>query len=185
MKSMKVFGMCCLAIALCAAFASTANAQCGLSLKQNRSVLANALPATASLKAQESSAKDGGDASIVGLWDVKFISDNQIIDEGFDQYHSDGTEILNDTPPPATGNVCLGVWEKTGPRTLKLKHPAWIYDPTNTFVIGRATILENVSLDKGGRTFTGTAVIQFRDLFGNPLGPDLTADLKGERITPD
>ena len=51
MKSMKVFGMCCLAIALCAAFASTANAQCGLSLKQNRSALANALPAAASLKA--------------------------------------------------------------------------------------------------------------------------------------
>src|SRR5438128_10418671 len=97
MKSMKVFGMCCLAIALCAAFASTANAQCGMSLKQNRSVLANALPAVASLKAQESSAKDGGDLTIVGLWDAKFIYDNQIIDEGFDQYDSDGTEIINNT----------------------------------------------------------------------------------------
>src|SRR5438132_5042749 len=185
MKSMKVFGMCCLAIALCAAFASTANAQCGLSLKGNRSVLGNALPATASLKAQESSAKDGGDVTIVGLWDVKFISDNQVIDEGFDQYHSDGTEILNDTPPPAAGNVCLGVYENTGPRTLSLKHPSWLYDPTNTFVIGRVTILERITLDRGGHSFTGTFTVQFRDLSGNTFAPDLTGQLKGDRITPD
>jgi hypothetical protein len=182
-----------LAVGLCAALASRAEAQCGLSLQQgSRAALAAAAPlASGANGVQKAEVKDAGaevkdvsDASIVGLWDVKFISDNQVVDEGFDQYHSDGLEILNDTPPPATGNVCLGVYEKTGPRTIRLRHPSWIYDQTNTTVIGRATILENVKLDKGGRTFTGTFTVQLRDLFGNPLGPDLTGELKGERITP-
>lgn len=194
MKSTKLIAMFGLAIGLCAAFASRAQAQCGLSLQQHgsRAALAAAtpfagnestLPATASIGQEP----DGGrvNATIVGLWDVKFISENQVVDEGFDQYHSDGLEILNDTPPPATGNVCLGVYEKTGERTLKLRHPSWIFDSTNTTVIGRATILEKVSLDRGGRTFTGTFTVQLRDLFGNSLGPDITGQLKGTRITPE
>jgi hypothetical protein len=122
---------------------------------------------------------------ITGLWDLQFISDNQVVDEGFDQYHSDGTEILNDTPPPAAGNVCLGVWAKTGGRTLKLRHPSWIYDPTNTTVIGTATILEQITLDNDGNSFTGTFTVQLRDLSGNSLGPDLTGQLEATRITPD
>jgi hypothetical protein len=193
MKLTKLIAMFSLAVGLCAALASRAEAQCGLSLQQgSRAALAAAASlASGASGVQKAEVKDAGaavtdvgDATIVGLWDVKFISDNQVVDEGFDQYHSDGLEILNDTPPPATGNVCLGVYEKTGPRTIKLRHPSWIYDQTNTTVIGRATILENVKLDKGGHTFTGTFTVQLRDLFGNPLGPDLTGELKGDRITP-
>lgn len=196
MKSTKLIAMFGLFIGLCAAFASRAEAQCGFSLPHGR-----ALPAIATQKAADASAvqeaavnngtanngasNGGEEATIVGLWDVKFIVDNQVVDEGFDQYHSDGTEILNDTPPPATGNVCLGVYEKTGARTIKLRHPSWIYDPTNTTVIGVATILENIKLDKGGRTFTGTFTIQLRDTFGNSLGPDIVGELKGARITPE
>ena len=193
MKTTKLIFMFCLVAGLCAAFASRAEAQCGLSMRHgnghaalNAAALAGSqptIPATASI-AQEPSSNDGDDATIVGLWDVKFISEGQIVDEGFDQYHSDGLEILNDTPPPATGNVYLGVYEKTGARTLKLRHPSWLFDATNTTVIGRATILENVKLDRGGRTFTGTFTVQLRDLFGNSLGPDITGQLKGDRITP-
>jgi hypothetical protein len=175
-----------LVIGLCFAFASRADAQCGISLKPNQSAFARALPMPAERAVpQEAATENREEATIVGLWDVKFISDNQVVDEGFDQYHSDGTEILNDTPPPATGNVCLGVYEKTGPRGLKLKHPSWIYDPTNTIVIGRAIILENITLDHGGHSFRGTFTIQFRDLAGNPLGPDFSGQLRGDRITPD
>jgi hypothetical protein len=47
------------------------------------------------------------------------------VDVGFEQWHSDGTEMLNDTPPPASGNVCLGTWEKIGPQTYTLVHPAF------------------------------------------------------------
>lgn len=186
MKATKLIAMLGLVIGLSALCTSRAQAQCGLSLQHGRPIFTTA-PLAADTKgaAPKGSPDDSaGDATIVGLWDVRFISENQVIDEGFDQYHSDGLEILNDTPPPATGNVCLGVYEKTGARTIKLKHPSWIYDSTNTVVIGRATILENIKLDKGARTFTGTFTIQLRDLVGNPLAPDITGDLSANRITP-
>jgi len=186
MKPTKVIAIFGLAIGLCTVFAARADAQCGVSLNHNQIAFRAALPAMSErITAQETAAQIGDESTIVGLWDVKFISDNQVVDEGYDQYHSDGTEILNDTPPPATGNVCLGVYVKTGGNTLKLRHPSWIYDPTNTMVIGRATILERITLDRGGRTFKGTFTIQFRDLSGNPLAPDFSGQLRGDRITPD
>ena len=190
MKSTKLIAIFGLVIGLCGTFASRANAQCGVSLKHNQPVFANAANAANALPAMTAKPRVGDDEvadspTIVGLWDVKFIADNQVVDEGFDQYHSDGTEILNDTSPPATGNVCLGVYENSGPRTLKLKHPAWLFDPTNTFVIGRVTILELITLDRGGRSFTGTFTFQFSDPSGNPLAPDLSGRLRGDRITPD
>jgi hypothetical protein len=177
-------------LALCWAFGSSATAQCVFSFKRGGAALASARKASSELAKRDdgtlAEAQTNSDiGSITGLWDLKFIADGQVVDEGFDQYHSDGTEILNDTPPPAAGNVCLGVWAKTGARTLKLKHPSWIYDPTNTFVIGTATILENITIDHSGDTFAGTFTIQLRDLDGNSLGPDLTGDLQAERITPD
>jgi hypothetical protein len=60
-------------------------------------------------------------ANIVGLWKITFTSGGQVVDQGFDAWHSDGLEVLNDTPPPATGNVCLGVFAQTGHCTFKLK----------------------------------------------------------------
>lgn len=172
-------------VGLYAVFAASANAQCGISLNGNRP----AFPARSTFQEmrvppQEAGDPLVGDATIVGLWNVKFISDNVVVDEGFDQFHSDGTEILNDTPPPATGNVCLGVYKTPATRSIKLRHPSWIYDPTNTFVIGRATILEQINLDPRGNLFTGTFTIQFRDLDGNPIAPDFSGQLRGDRITP-
>lgn len=183
-----------LAIAFFAVFAASANAQCGVSLNGDRPVFPTRsvfqeMRAPTAFQELHAPIKEAGDLfasepTIVGLWDVKFISDNVVVDEGFDQYHSDGTEILNDTPPPATGNVCLGVYKTPATRSIKLRHPSWIYDPTNTFVIGRATILEQVNLDRGGNSFTGTFTIQFRDLDGNPIAPDFSGQLRGDRITP-
>jgi hypothetical protein len=172
-------------IGLYAVFAASANAQCGVSLNGDRPVF----PQRSAFQEMRAPIQEAGDpfasdATIVGLWDVKFISDNVVVDEGFDQYHSDGTEILNDTPPPATGNVCLGIYKTPATRSIKLRHPSWIYDPTNTFVIGRATILEQITLDRGGNSFTGTFTIQFRDLDGNPIAPDFSGQLRGDRITP-
>ena len=189
MKSTKLIPMFGLVIGLCAAFTSRANAQCGVSVVQRQ----GGQVAFATMR-QVPDERETGHAAIqpqgnpptlVGLWDLQFISDGQLVDEGFDQYHDDGTEILNDTPPPSAGNVCLGVWAKTGVRTLKLKHPSWIYDPTNTTVIGTATILEQITLDDDGNSFTGTFTVQLRDLSGNSLGPDLTGQLEATRITPD
>ena len=187
MKPMKIISLLVLIIGFSVAVASSANAQCGISLNRHQPLLGSALPMIGERATVQETAvtQNGEEQTIVGLWDVKFISENQVVDEGFDQYHADGLEILNDTPPPATGNICLGVWEKTGSRSLKLKHPSWIYDGSNTTVIGRATILERITLDRGGRSFRGTFTIQFRDLSGNPLGPDFSGQLRGDRITPD
>jgi hypothetical protein len=186
MKSAKLVLMFGLVIGFCEVFASSASAQCGPQLKNKQPALAFSIQGKENRVTEQKESIESGEAPrIVGLWDVQFLVDGQVVDEGFDQYHSDGTEVLNDTPPPAAGSVCLGVYVKTGKRSIKLKHPSWIYDATNTTVIGRATILENITLDPSGNSFTGTFILQLRDLMGNPLAPDAPGQLKGDRIIPD
>ena len=130
---------------------------------------------------------EGNDASIVGFWHVFFISGGQVFDEGFDQWHSDWTEILNDTaaPQPAngTGTICLGVYEKTGRRTYKSKHPFWSFDATGTLV-GTGVILETLIVDQSGNHYTGSFEWITYDLTGN-VTSDAKGDLKAERITVD
>jgi hypothetical protein len=130
---------------------------------------------------------EDGDASIVGFWHVLFISGGQTFDEGYDQWHNDGTEILNDNAPPqpanGAGTICLGVYKKTGPRTFKLKHPFWSFDATGTLV-GTGVILEVVTLDQSGNRYTGSFEFITYDLKGN-VTSDTTGELKAERITVD
>ena len=130
---------------------------------------------------------EDSDASIVGFWHVLFISGGQVFDEGFDQWHSDGLEILNDTAPPqpanGTGTICLGVYKKTGPRTYKSKHPFWSFDATGT-LIGTGVILETIFVDQSGNHYTGSFEWITYDLKGN-VTSDTKGDLKAERITVD
>ena len=130
---------------------------------------------------------DEDDASIVGLWHVFFVSGGQPFDEGYDVWHSDGTEILNDTAPPqpanGAGTICLGVYKKTGARSYKLRHPFWSFDATATLV-GTGVILENITLDRGGNSYVGQFEFITYDLNGN-VTFDTTGDLKAKRITVD
>jgi hypothetical protein len=123
----------------------------------------------------------------VGFWHVLFTSGGQVFDEGYDQWHSDGTEILNDTAPPqpanGAGTICLGVYKKTGPRTYKLKHPFWSFDATGTLV-GTGVILEVVTVDRTDNSYTGSFEFITYDLQGNVMS-DTTGELKAERITVD
>jgi hypothetical protein len=127
------------------------------------------------------------DASIVGFWHVLFTIGGQVFDEGYDQWHSDGTEILNDTAPPqpanGAGTICLGVYKKTGPRTYKLKHPFWSFDATGTLV-GTGVILEVVTVDRSDNSYTGSFEFITYDLKGN-VTSDTKGELKAERITVD
>jgi hypothetical protein len=132
--------------------------------------------------------KDADDASIVGLWHILLLNpDGTAFDEGYDAWHSDGTEILNDNgqPQPANGagTVCLGIYKKTGPGTYKLKHPSWSID-ANGVLAGVIVILEEVTLDADGNAFSGTYEWKSYDLKGN-LTFEQTGDLKADRITPD
>lgn len=98
---------------------------------------------------------------------------------GFAQWHSDGTEILNSSRPPATGNFCLGVWEKTGPSRFKLNHFALSSD-LNGNMIGPANIRESVTLGPQSITYAGTFSIDQYDTSGN-----LLAHIVGEVKPPE
>jgi hypothetical protein len=132
--------------------------------------------------------------SIVGFWHSIFLLDPNggyytaganVFDEGFEQWHSDGTEAYNDIAPPVTGNVCLGVWTQTGPLTYQLKHPTWFFDmASNTTLVGVGTFIEQVTLDPSGNSYTGTTTFDVLDLNGNSLFHLVTA-IVAERIVAD
>jgi hypothetical protein len=173
----------------CLVFAATAQAQCLLSAT---SKLAYARPAIESAEPDAPQARSGqttadaqesSDASIVGLWKTKFIAGGQVVDQGFDVWHSDGTEVLNDTPPPSTGNVCLGVWIKTGKSTYKLKHPSWNFDPAGN-LIGTVVIREDVTVSNDGNSYKGTFTLDVFDLAGNRLD-HANGTISAQRITVD
>jgi hypothetical protein len=151
---------------------------------------------------QDDEGEDG--AGIVGFWHVKFISDGVSsgipggipkgapVDAGYSQWHSDGTEIMNSGGrTPNTGNFCLGVWAKVGPRQYKLNHFGISWDPTKGpmgptgpvgELIGPASIKENVWLSDDGQRFAGTFSIDQNDEAGNLL-VHLQGNITGTRIT--
>ncbi len=103
---------------------STASAQCalfgwhkaGTSPPQAWQGTSRLTPASLSLAAGQAAADD----RIVGFWKVKFVSegtpgipDGTVIDNAFVQWHGDGTEIMNSSRPPATGNFCLWIAAET------------------------------------------------------------------------
>jgi hypothetical protein len=132
----------------------------------------------------EATANDGKGKShgFVGLWDSKLISNDQVFDEGFDAFHSDGTEILIDQSAPATDNVCLGVWEQTGPGTIKLKHPSWYFD-LNGNLLGTVIIYETLTLDADCDSFHGTSSEDVYDTKGNKIAHYEGFQIKAKRIT--
>jgi hypothetical protein len=131
---------------------------------------------------------EGSDGQIVGFWKFKFVSegssgipDGAVVDNGFTQWHSDGTEITNSFRPPATGNFCLGVWQQTGSSSYALNHFALGWDLLGNF-IGPVQIREKVTLNHNASQFTGTFTI---DQF-NPAGTVLAhvqGQVTGTRIT--
>ena len=141
------------------------------------------------LSVEEKTSDDGDEPSVVGLWHVALLNPDGMtnFDEGFDLWHSDGTEEFNDNanPQPAngSGSVCFGVYKKTGSRTYKLRHPFWIID-SNGALAGSGVFLEEIILDPKGEAYTGTWEIKNFDLTGT-LTFDQKGDLKAERISVD
>ena len=51
------------------------------------------------------------------------LPDGTVLLDGFQQWHSDRTEIhYNAQAPAAQGNVCFGIWKKTGRSHYTLNH---------------------------------------------------------------
>ena len=134
--------------------------------------------------------QEGNDDRIVGFWKVKFVSDGNpgipdgaVIDNGFVQWHSDGTEIMNSSRPPATSNFCLGVWQKTGPSSYELNHFALSSDLSGNLV-GPAQIREDITLNKKANQYEGTFTIDQYDVSGKLL-VHIVGSVTATRITVD
>jgi hypothetical protein len=134
---------------------------------------------------------------IVGMWHVSFTAkgnssdgppDNTPIDNALVVWHSDGTEIMTSARPPQDGDICLGVWEKTGRCQYKLNHLPWLAnDTTNAPTgIGNPTgptrIVVNVVLSPDGNHYTGTFTLDAYDTSGNPTAHIIDV-ISGKRIT--
>jgi len=108
------------------------------------------------------------DPVIVGMWHVKLTAtavSNGVpfgpgteFDAGFQQWHSDGTEMLNSAKPPASSSFCMGVWTQTGPRMFKLNHFAISWGPDGTRT-GPTSIVEEVTVSPNGQTFSGHVTV--------------------------
>jgi hypothetical protein len=130
------------------------------------------------------------DDPIVGFWKASFVSkgssnipDGTVVDSPFVQWHSDGTEIMNSSRVPSTGNFCLGVWRSTGQASYELNHFAKAFDPSGNF-IGPTQIRESVTLNDSADQYTGTFTIDQYDQSHNLL-QEIVGQISATRITVD
>jgi hypothetical protein len=127
-------------------------------------------------------------APIVGLWEFKYISkgnaetlgipDGAVIDGGITLWYAEGNEnTVSGVRDPGTGDVCLGVWKRTGDWTYELNHIGLSWDATKHVYVGPAFIKQHVTLDEDKKHYTGTFTIDQL----NPDGktPSLPALIKG------
>jgi hypothetical protein len=150
----------------------------------------------ASLIRDLNNAPGKNDVSIVGMWTQQFLSlgntthnppipDGAMIDFGYAQWHSDGTENINSGGfAPAAQNYCLGIWEKTGPFTYKVNHFAFNYDAKTGIMTGKVNITETITLSPGGTRYSGSFRINFFDTKGNEVD-HVTGQVTANRITID
>ncbi len=124
----------------------------------------------------------GSSASIVGMWKIQFISqgnsastpaipDGAVVDFGYTQLHSDGTELLNSgAHTPSTQNFCLGVWGQTGFLSYELNHFALSYNSLTGELANYVNIKEQLTLSPSGDMFSGTFTIDIYDTNQNHFG---------------
>jgi hypothetical protein len=174
------------AIAVCTIFAGSAAAQCGTAPPQMAALARSAMlwpePSLPEAAVQPNASEDSG-TQIVGLWRIKFRSGGVIVDEGWDTFHSDGSEILIDTP---FGSVCPGVWEKTGPRTHKLNHPYFNFDAAGQAAVSVGIYRAQITLAADGNSFTGSFTWDSYDFSGKLIpAAHVAGTLAAKRVTSD
>jgi hypothetical protein len=124
-------------------------------------------------------------APITGFWKVQLsLPDGTVIDDGYTTWHADGTEILNSSRRPISGNFCMGVWKRTGRSTYKLNHFAMEWDPTGTTFIGPLNLKQEVVLDRSHNSYAGTFTADQYDTNGNIIGHG-AGNVTAQRITVD
>jgi hypothetical protein len=161
--------------------ATSATAECGDPIGRKAGI-APQLPFLA--QAGNESAQPGGNNTIVGLWHVTYTqSDGTPFYEAFDQWHSDRTEFENANLPPATGNVCEGVWKPIGPQGVRLHHIGWDFNADGSSA-GTFTLDETNTLARDGSSYRGDFDYKAYDVNGN-LMAEITGTQTATRIAVD
>src|SRR6185437_8639120 len=111
--------------------------------------------------------------------------DGAVVDFGYNQWHSDGTEILNSGGhAPASENFCLGVWGQTGYLTYELNHFALSYTPSTGTLANYVNIREQITLSPSGDKYSGPFTIDIYDLKGNRVD-HIAGNITAQRVTVD
>jgi hypothetical protein len=181
--------------------ASHATAGCGDMTSLQSPLHASAPPLllrTLPSSAPKVTAEVGGESapSVVGMWNIQYIAqgnasrnppipDGTMVDFGYSQWHSDGTEIMNSGGhTPATQNFCLGVWGKTGFLTYELNHFALSYDLTTQALTAYVNIREQITLSPSGDVYAGTFTIDVYDPKGDHVDY-IAGNVNATRVTVD
>lgn len=164
-------------VAVCSFLATTANASCLDHKRGANSVLPNGLIAKLAASPRAAS------GSIAGLWHVTYTtSDNQLFQESFDMWHSDGTELETANVNPIPGNFCVGVWKQVGSE-IHLHHVGWGFDNLGDLV-GPFTVDSVVVLGDRGNSYSGSFDFKLYDTSGNLL-QEVTGTILATRIGVD
>jgi hypothetical protein len=100
--------------------------------------------------------------------------------EGFDSWNATGTENELGNLPPATGDLCVGVWKLQGKTVELTTHVAWLYDTSNNYQ-GTVNITESNQVASDGNSYTGTFDAKFTDPNGN-LFNEVTGTTSADRL---
>jgi len=162
---------------------ATASASCGDSLAAMAAGAAAVVSHSRPMQRQSlSSSTSAVNPSIVGLWHIEFSVGDQTIQEAYQLWNVGGTEVHNPNVDPRTGNVCLGVWKRTGSAgTYKLAHRVWNYDASGNF-LGTINLSETLTLGQGGSTHSGSFTLDFYDPSGI-FQFEVVGDVAAERIS--
>jgi hypothetical protein len=124
-----------------------------------------------------------GNHSIVGMWQFRMTSGGQTADFGYQQWHSDGTELMNSGGrAPASQNFCMGVWRQVAPSRYHLNHLALSYDPSSGTLNARVNIKEDVTVDPSGNDYSGSFTIDVYDPSGTTAVAHQSGQVTAQRI---
>jgi len=130
--------------------------------------------------------------SIVGFWKFQFVSkgntthnpsipDGALLDFGYMQWHSDGTELINSA---VHSDFCMGVWAQTGFLTFEINHFPINYGPSTGMIASYVNLREQDTLSPSGDSYTGTLTIDVYDPMGNHVD-HLAGTVVATRLTVD
>jgi len=122
--------------------------------------------------------------SIVGMWSFKMTPTAGPGDFGYQQWHSDGTELMNSGGrAPATENFCMGVWRQVAPSKYHLNHYALSYDPTSGSINARVIIKEDVTVDPSGNSYSGSFTLDVYDPSGTTAVAHQNGQVTAQRVS--